>query len=97
MTDATIIPFPSPRVSTETTATDTESYFGGCPECGGNDGYLNIGSSHWFYCDRHRVKWWVGADLFSGWRDEAKAKWGENARFLSAFREVELYYAGAGR
>jgi len=30
--------------------------FGGCPRCGGNDGFLNLGSDHWFVCGVRRTK-----------------------------------------
>jgi hypothetical protein len=48
------------------------AHFGGCPECGGMDGIINIGSSHWLRCDRHKVMWCVGSNLFSGWRDQTE-------------------------
>lgn len=62
--------------------------FGGCPECGGEDGFLNVGREHWFVCARHRTKWFVGGNLFSGWRDEPEEAWQENASRLSGYREV---------
>ena len=39
----------------------SEHYFGGCPECGNTDGYMNVGSEHWFVCDVHRIKWFIGS------------------------------------
>jgi hypothetical protein len=52
---------------------DVENYFGGCPQCGKTDGYVNVrehnlstnGPAHWFRCDAHRTKWCVGANLMS--------------------------------
>ncbi len=49
-------------------------YHGGCPTCQGNDGYINIGRGHWFYCAEHRVCWFTGSNLFSSWRDETEAE-----------------------
>ena len=72
-----IIPFP------------TIDYFGGCPKCGRHDGYVNVQSEHWFYCTRHRTKWCIGSNLFSGWRDETETTWCRNAHQLAAYREVE--------
>ena len=46
------------------------SHFGGCPHCGGTDGFLNDGPEHWFTCRAHGMKWCAGVNLFSGWRDE---------------------------
>jgi hypothetical protein len=64
-------------------------YFGGCPKCGLDDGYLNIGRDHWFVCHAHRRKWWVGSNLFSSWREQDDATFEENARLLAGYGEVE--------
>lgn len=48
----------------------TDEYFGGCPHCGQNDGYINSGPDHWFVCDQHKTKWCAGSNLFSSWHDE---------------------------
>jgi hypothetical protein len=53
---------------------ENDGYWGVCPQCRRNDGYINAGRSHWFFCKEHRVKWWVGANLFSSWRDETEAE-----------------------
>ena len=47
-------------------------HFGVCPTCKSNDGYINIGKGHWFYCREHRVRWFVGSNLISTWRDETE-------------------------
>ena len=47
-----------------------ENYFGVCPECGKTDGYINVGRDHWFYCKEHKLRWNVGSNLFSDWKDE---------------------------
>lgn len=49
---------------------DGHTYFGGCPVCGDNDGYVNIGRGHWLVCKEHRTRWFIGSNLFSSWRDE---------------------------
>jgi hypothetical protein len=36
------------------------------------DGWINIGATHWHRCDKHKVKWWIGSNLFSGWRDQTE-------------------------
>ncbi len=70
----------------------TDEYFGGCPECGENNGYLNVNRSHWCVCDAHRTKWLVGENLFSAWRDETEADWQRNAEKLAGHREVKPIY-----
>ena len=66
----------------------TDDHFGSCPECGQASVYVNIGREHWFYCDEHRVKWCVGANLFSSWRYQGPAQWEENHRKLQGYREM---------
>ena len=68
-------------------------YFGGCPECGGDDGCLNVGRNHWFKCDEHKTTWWVGSNLFSFWREETEADWQLNADRLDGHRIVKPIYA----
>jgi hypothetical protein len=51
-----------------------DNYFGGCPECGGSDGCINIGPNHWYYCKEHRTRWCIGSNLFSSWKDQTKAE-----------------------
>lgn len=72
-------------VSVESNSPDT---FGGCPVCGRNDGFLNVGRAHWFVCDEHMTKWCVGNNWFRCWRRETEEIWKENASCLSAYREV---------
>ena len=40
-------------------------YFGSCPSCGANDGCLNVRRDDYFRCDAHKVKWYIGSNLFS--------------------------------
>lgn len=54
--------------------TKDRCYFGGCPECGETDGYVNTGAAHWFVCNAHRVRWFVGINLFSSWKDETESE-----------------------
>lgn len=51
----------------------------GCPTCNGGDGMVNVGRGHLAYCLRHRVTWWIGHNLFSGWQDESEDE--QRARF----------------
>ncbi len=70
----------------------TDEYFGGCPECGHTDGFLNCERTHWFICDLHRTKWCAGANLFSCWRNEDEAIWTKNAIRIWHYRNVEPIY-----
>ena len=51
---------------------ENRGYFGVCPQCRRNDGCANVGPSHWFFCKKHRVKWCIGSNLFSSWKDETE-------------------------
>jgi hypothetical protein len=69
-------------------------YSGGCPRCGSTGGVLNVGRVHWLCCDRHKIKWSVGSNLFPGWREEDASTWNENAERLAGYSEVEPLPAG---
>ena len=56
------------------------NHFGECPKCKKNDGHLNIGRNHWYFCRKHRVKWHVGSDLFPDWHNETEDDWRRNPR-----------------
>ena len=64
-------------------------YFGTCPHCRCHDGYLNIGRQHWYFCQIHRTKWWIGENLLSSWREPSKEEWHENRDYLAEFVDVE--------
>jgi hypothetical protein len=49
-------------------------YFGVCPTCHKNDGYINIGTEQWFICEAHKVMWCIGSDVFSGWMSETEVE-----------------------
>ena len=70
------------------------AYFGVCPVCGNEDGYLNIGRTHFFHCREHKIAWDIGANLFSSWRDESEEVWKENAKLLEEFITPEEYLEG---
>ena len=69
----------------------SESYFGVCPVCKSDDGYLNVGPNHWFYCAEHRARWFVGSNLFSSWREQTDDEQHAVCDRLSfdTFRDVE--------
>ena len=48
--------------------------FGLCPHCHKTNGFISIGPSHWFFCDKHRTKWCVGSNLFSSWKSQTEAE-----------------------
>jgi hypothetical protein len=68
---------------------EAENYFGGCPTCCKNDGYLNVYSGNYVVCHEHRVFWLVGTNLFSDWRDETKSDWERNQALLADYQQVE--------
>ncbi|HZU77948.1 MAG TPA: hypothetical protein VFA70_14370 [Dehalococcoidia bacterium] len=80
--ESNIITFPAP------------SYFGDCPRCGRNDGYLNDGAEHWFICRRHRVKWYLGSNLFSAWRALSDAEAWAQAAELATYTAIAARYRG---
>lgn len=67
----------------------SDATFGVCPICKGQDGFMNVGREHWFVCQEHKTKWFVGSNLFSSWRYQSEEVWEENARILEGYEEVE--------
>ena len=75
------------EVTVNDEASDSD-YFGSCPVCDGNDGYLNLGPAHWFVCDTHKTKWCWGSNLGSSWKSETEADWQHNYEKLRDYTEV---------
>jgi hypothetical protein len=67
------------------------NHFGQCPKCKKNDGYVNIGRNHWFFCKKHQVKWYGGHDMFPRWQDEHASLWKQNEEFMSFFLEIDPF------
>ena len=67
----------------------TLDYFGNCPICARNDGYLNVRRDHWFICHEHHVRWCAGANLFSTWRHESEVEWQINWNRIGGYLVVE--------
>src|SRR3974390_1906550 len=72
-----------------------DNHFGVCPICGTNNGWINIGRGHWFYCKEHKVSWFAGSNLFSSWRYETEAE--QMAQYdeldFGSFREIDSKHA----
>jgi hypothetical protein len=71
-----------------------EGYFGLCPTCKKTDGYVNVGRSHWFICEEHRVRWCIGANVFSSWRDETESEQQRHCKKIGfdEFTDVKPFY-----
>jgi hypothetical protein len=81
-------------VTMTATREQADGYFGWCPHCPNNDGYINVGRSHWFLCHQHKTKWCAGANLFSSWREQTEE---EQRRIYATYgvgqyQEVEPVY-----
>lgn len=75
----------------------SRGYWGTCPECGTDGHFLNVGPDHWFICERHGLRWFGGANLFSGWREEGEEVWNRNRETLARFRELDPLGVGKPR
>ena len=64
------------------------SYVGSCPVCKELYEYLNIGSAHWAYCDRCRIRRYIGSNLFPSWRAEAESIWQANEARIRDFADA---------
>lgn len=72
-----------------------DDYFSGnmncCPFCSVDDEFLilNIERAHIACCTKHMIRWDIGSNLFSSWRNETEEVWTENAKLLVQCDEVE--------
>jgi hypothetical protein len=69
--------------------------FGGCPQCGKQDGYLNSERDHWGYCDAHKCCWSFGHDLSSTRENETKEEQKEKLHHIEGYAKVEPLQPGA--
>ncbi len=66
------------------------NHFGVCPTCRRQNGCHSLGPVTWYVCDIHRVKWNIGTNLFSTWRNlpgtevcqRGQARWVSRGRAL---------------
>ncbi len=65
-----------------------DAYSGGCPSCGGQDAHLNVGYNHTAVCHQHKVRWYLGSNLFSDWKSEDKSVWEKNVEILAEYKSV---------
>ena len=67
--------------------------FGVCPTCRKTDGYANVGKLHIFFCRQHKVRWRVGINLFSSWKDQTEDEQRHiyDTVGLGDFTEIEPY------
>lgn len=59
--------------------------FGACPFCLREGHCLNVNRDHWFMCPEDRVRWYVGSNLFSGWKHETPVNWARNTLLLDSY------------
>lgn len=50
---------------------------------------MNVRAEHWIVCDAHKVKWRIGSNLFSCWKDENESVWLRNAERFLGYSKVE--------
>jgi hypothetical protein len=60
--------------------------FGGCPECGANDGCLTNPGQNWFRCDGHKTKWTPG-HIFN-WKASDEKQSRENFARLEGYADM---------
>jgi len=70
-----------------------QGHFGGCPHCGHSEGPYDVGRVHWLVCREHRLRWWIGENLFRAWRSETPAEWKATQQWLNHYQIVEPAYA----
>jgi len=69
---------------------DDNNYFGHCLVPGHENFYLNIGRENWMYCDECNIKWLIGENLISTWRQENESIWRKNHERIKDHREIDV-------
>lgn len=67
---------------------DDDNYWGHCPNPEHENSCLNVGRAHWMHCETCRIKWLVGENLFSSWREQSMRVWEANREKLEGYRDV---------
>jgi len=75
---------------TKTVVFNDDDYFGHCPIPEHENYYLNVGRRHWMVCDKCKITWFIGANLFSSWRQQNKAIWRKNAEIIMEYTEIDI-------
>lgn len=72
-------------------------YWGVCPICHRNDGYIDYvsdsGATHVMVCDTHKTCWAFAGNLFSGWMYESPEKHRADREKLAEYTSVKPYKA----
>lgn len=66
--------------------------FGLCPHCHRPGNILNISRDNWIVCHAHRVRWYIGNNLLSGWRNEDEAVWRANIDLIGDYEIVRPFF-----
>jgi hypothetical protein len=71
-----------------------DNYYGHCPFPEHENCYLNIYREHWFYCDKCKIKWYWGSNLFSSWKEENEDVWAKNRKKIKNYEEITVEKMG---
>ncbi|MCC6946116.1 MAG: hypothetical protein IT335_16185 [Thermomicrobiales bacterium] len=63
--------------------------FGRCPVCGDDSPYVNIGKTHWKVCERDKIAWAFGGNLFSTWVFETEEDWQRNRELVETCKVID--------
>lgn len=71
-------------------------YWGVCPICHRNDGYIDYVSgnhaTHMMVCNSHKTCWPIGMNLFSGWMFESPETHQADREKLAEYETVKPYH-----
>ena len=69
---------------------DNDNYFGHCLIPEHENFYLNIGRQNWMYCDECKIRWFMGENLISTWRQENEDIWEKNYKKIKDYEELDI-------
>lgn len=65
-----------------------------CPRCGQSSMYLNYYKTHWGICHKCGIRWPIGSNVFSSWRNENREQWEHNAKILLKLEVIDALDEG---
>ena len=77
-------------VKTNNLIFNEQNYFGHCPFLEHKNYFLNINREHWMVCNKCKIKWLMGENLFSSWRTENMTKWKANFKRIKNYKEINF-------
>lgn len=69
-----------------------KNQFGVCPICRHTDGFLTLRWDHYFVCDEHKLRWYVGSNMLSALCSEFEDITIKNLELIKDYKDAKPVY-----